>query len=133
MTSTLFIVILITIIVFTVLIACVYAEDGPGFSLMVIIAGVVAVFIFWTMTPDMYTMLENKYRYTLQDKPDCLNKNPESISCLKKYKKWLKDSIWSVERLHELDSIKHSLKGSIDNLQNPQSKTVEQDTTKENK
>ena len=45
--------------------------------------------------------IEYDYQAHLKTKPECLKENPETISCINKYKDWLVDSI---DLKHKLDS-----------------------------
>ena len=47
--------------------------------------------------------IEYDYQAHLGAKPNCLMENPETISCINKYKEWLVDSI---DLKHKLDSTK---------------------------
>ena len=72
---------------------------GVGIATFIAIFVVIIMFEIWPESE----RIEYDYRDHMQLRPECLKKNPESISCINKYKDWLVDSI---DLKHKLDSTK---------------------------
>ena len=63
---------------------------------------IIAALIMFEIYPEC-DRIEYDYQAHLGAKPNCLRENPETISCINKYKEWLVDSI---DLKYKLDSTK---------------------------
>ena len=115
MTISVFICTFTIILIFTILLTCVAADESPVLAAIIFFIGAIGLLSYGHLTPTMSTMYENKYKNILNDRPGCMNEpeRAEDIECLNKYKYWLEDSLYAVHKLDSIKAVRDSIKENI--------------------
>lgn len=79
----------------------------------VIFTGVASYFIFAEWIYPYEIRLEYEYSRHIDNKPECMEKTPDKLSCIIEYKEWIIDS---VDMKNKLDSIKNQTEFEINNI-----------------
>ena len=79
----------------------------------VILTALVTYFIFAEWIYPYETRLEYEYSRHIDNKPECMKKTPDKLSCIIEYKEWVADS---VDMKNKLDSIKNQAEFEINNI-----------------
>lgn len=115
MTIPLFICLFTIILIFTIFLTCVAADDEPVLATIILFIGAIGLLSYCYLTPTMSTMYKNRYINILNDRPGCMNdpEQVETIECLNKYKYWLEDSLYAVHKLDSIKAVHDSIKENI--------------------
>ena len=88
-------------------------NESMCFGISTFICIIVALIMF-EIYPDN-ERIEYDYQQHIRIRPECLMENPETISCINKYKEWIVDSI---NLKHKLDSTKAYSLSELEKVKN---------------